>query len=73
MRGFSSRCFATYPNLYLDPRAEPVKNRDKAVQGKPSEVCVAYSGEVRGGDAGTGMGASHRKVVAVERFDDFGR
>src|SRR5450432_1419278 len=70
---FSSRFFSTHPHLYLDPRAEPVKNCHKTVQGEPCEIRIAYSGEVGCGDAGTGMRGAHGEAFPVERLDDFGR
>ena len=64
--------FTSDAELHFHARSEAVEYRNQPVQGEPSEIRVADSGEIGGGDAGAFVGLPHRQVVTVQHLDDFG-
>jgi hypothetical protein len=67
-------CFcAPHSDFNLDPRAEPINDGHKAIDGEPFEVCIADAREVGGGNSRAAVRRAHAQSLPVERLDDFGR
>jgi len=64
----SSGSARTYLDPYFDARAEPVDYRDEAVDGEPSEVCIADARKVGCGSSRAVVGSAYAQSLPIKRL-----